>query len=197
MASEEDPPHFMPNRSASHKPNKTTRGVERKGSKRKRLPPPTLNVLLQQLNRAKNIGNATNTTDNVPQGISDIQTVLGRGPEYRPILSTPGSPNLPMVTQSLFTVSKCQGCPNAINSKTLRAPNDLLIRLQAVRPYMDQRTTYWVDKIGNIYFHLNMACLQKFDPILKEEHLSMTSATSQDSWASWSTSSKTLKMTYR
>ena len=110
MASEEDPPHFMPNRSASHKPNKKTRGVEGKGSKRKRLPPPTLNVLLQQLNRAKNIGNATNTTDNVPQGISDIQTVLGRGPEYRPVRpipSTPGSPNPPMVTQSLFTVSKC------------------------------------------------------------------------------------------
>ena len=81
MASEKDPPHFMPNRSTSHKPNKKTRGVEGKGSKRKRLPPPTLNVLLQQLNRAKNISNATNTTDNVPQGISDIQTVLGRGPE--------------------------------------------------------------------------------------------------------------------
>ena len=44
MASEEDPPHFMPNRSASHKPNKKTRGVEGKGSKRKRLPPPTLRV---------------------------------------------------------------------------------------------------------------------------------------------------------
>ena len=178
MASEEDPPHFMPNRSASHKPSKKTRGVEGKGSKRKRLPPPTLNVLLQQLNRAKNIGNESNTTDNVPQGISDIQTVLGRGPEYRPVRpipSTPASPNPPMVTQSLFTVSKCQGCPNAINSKTLRPPNDLLIRIRAVRPYMDQRTKYWVDKIGNIYFHLNMACLQKFDPTLKEDHLSMTS----------------------
>ena len=109
----------------------------------------------------------------MPQGISDIQTVLGREPEYRPVRpipSTPASPNPPMVTQSLFTVSKCQGYPNAINSKTLRPPNDLLIRIRAVRPYMDQRTKYWVDKIGNIYFHLNMACLQKFDPTLKEEH---------------------------
>ena len=178
MASKEDPPHFMPNRSASHKPRKKTKGIEGKGRKRKSLPPPTLNVLLQQLNRAKNIGNATDTTDDVPQGITDIQTVLGRGPEYRPVRSipsTPGSPNPPMVTKSLFTVSKCQRCPNAIKSKTLRPPYDLLIRLRAVRPYMDQRTKYWVDKIGNIYFHLNMACLQKFDPTLKEEHLSMTS----------------------
>ena len=34
MASEEDPSHFMPNRSASDKPNKKTRGVEGKGRKR-------------------------------------------------------------------------------------------------------------------------------------------------------------------
>ena len=83
------------------------------------------------------MGNATNTTDNVHQGITDIQTVFWRGPEYTPVRlipSTPGSPNPPMVTQRLFTVSKCQGSPNGINSKTLRPSNDLLIRLGAVRP---------------------------------------------------------------
>ena len=177
MASEDDPPHFMPNRNARHKPSKKTKGVEGKGRKRKSLPPPTLNVLLEQLNRAKNIGSATNTIDNVAQEINDIQPVLGRGPEYRPVRpipSTPASPNPPMVTQSLFTVSKCQGCPNDINSKTLKPPNDLLIRLRAVRPYMDQRTKYWVDKVANVYFHLNMACLQTFDPSLNEENLTMT-----------------------
>ena len=133
--------------------------------------------LLEQLNRAKNIGSATDTIDNVAQEINDIQPVLGRGPEYRPVRpipSTPASPNPPMVTQSLFTVSKCQGCPNDINSKTLKPPNDLLIRLRAVRPYMDQRTKYWVDKVANVYFHLNMACLQTFDPSLNEENLTMT-----------------------
>ena len=39
---------------------------------------------------------------------------------------------------------------------------------------MDQRTKYWVDKVANVYFHLNMACLQNFDPSLNEENLTMT-----------------------
>ena len=43
-----------------------------------------------------------------------------------------------------------------------------------VRPYRDPGTNYWHDKIANGYFHLNMACLQKFNPTLKVEHFTMT-----------------------
>ena len=42
------------------------------------------------------------------------------------------------------------------------------------RPYRDPRTNYWHDKIANSYFHLNIECLQKFNPTLSVEDLTMT-----------------------
>ena len=53
-------------------------------------------------------------------------------------------------------------------------PNDLLFKLKAVRPYMEPRTRYWIDRVANVYFYLNMTCLQKFDPTLKLEDITMT-----------------------
>ena len=102
--------------------------------------------------------------------------VLGSGPEprkVRPIKSTPEFPNPPYVVHSLYNVSRCQGCPEKINS-SLPAPHDLFFRMKAVRPYQNKETLVWHDKVANAYFHLNTKCLQKFDPNLKLEDITMT-----------------------
>ena len=103
--------------------------------------------------------------------------LLGSGPEprpVRPIPSTPSFPNPPLVSQVLFSVTVCQGCPVEIDSRNLRPPHDLVIKMLMVRPYRDPRTFYYTDKVSNGYFHLNIACLQKFNLALKVEDLTMT-----------------------
>ena len=32
----------------------------------------------------------------------------------------------------------------------------------------------WHDKVSNVYFHLNLGCLNKFDPTLNAEEITMT-----------------------
>ena len=171
-----NPPYFIPNRGAQHKPKKGRKGVEGQGRK-KSVVAPTLNTILDKLNKAKNLA-AGNVAKEVPAPIDEEdQVVLGSGPEpraVRPIPSTASHPNPPCVTEVLFTVTVCQGCPNEINSRSLTPPHNLVIRIRAIRPYMDPRTRIWHDKIGNAYFHLNMQCLQKFNPALKVEDLTMT-----------------------
>ena len=173
---EANPPYFLPNRGAQHKPKRNRKGVEGKGRK-KSLVAPTLNSIMEKLNQAKGIVTG-NIAQEVPCPIDGgDQVLLGSGPEprpVRPIPSTPSNPNPPLVTEVIFTVTVCQGCPNEINSRSLTPPHNLLIRMRAIRPYMDPRTRIWHDKIGNAYFHLDVQCLQKFNPALKVEDLTMT-----------------------
>ena len=117
--------------------------------------------------------------DNVAQdNVSPLgELLLGSGLEprpVRPVPPTPAFPNPPLVSQVLFTVTVCQGCPNQIDSRNFVPPNDLLIKMMMIRPYRDPRTNYWHDKISNGYFHLNIACLQKFNPTLSVEDMTMT-----------------------
>ena len=172
-----NPPHFLRNSGAKHKSRKNQKGVEGKVAgrgRKKSITPPTLSAILQKLNQAKGVNVDNVAQDNVsPLG----EFLLGSGPEprpVRPVPPTPSFPNPPLVSQVLFTVTVCQGCPNQIDSRNLVPPNDLLIKMMMVRPYRDSRTNYWHDKISNGYFHLNIACLQKFNPTLSVEDLTMT-----------------------
>ena len=178
-ASEADPPYFMPSRGSKHKPGKRTKTVEGKSVRRRSAPPPTLNALLDKLTAVKKGGTQGNVSQEatVPQDEHAGAVVLGSGPEprpVRPIKSTESFPNPPLITQAFLTISVCHGCPKAINSQGVGPPNDLLFKLKAVRPYMEPRTRYWIDRVANVYFHLNMTCLQKFDPTLKLEDITMT-----------------------
>ena len=133
-----------------------------------------MSAILQKLIQAKGVN-----VDNVVQAtVSPLgELVFGSGPEPRPVKPVPPTssfPNPPLVSLVLFTVTVCQGCPNEIDSRNLVPPNDLLIKMMMVRPYRDPRTNYWHDKISNGYFHLNIACLQKFNPTLSVEDLTMT-----------------------
>ena len=174
---EANPPYFLPNSSARHKPGKKQQGVEGRvagRSKKKSITPPTLSAILEKLNQAKGVN-----VSNVDQGSSFPlgEVLLGSGPEprpVRPIPSTPSFPNPPLVSQVLFSVTVCQGCPIEIDSRNLLPLHDLVIKMQMVRPYRDPRTYYYNDRVANGYFHLNMNCLKKFDPDLKVEDLTMT-----------------------
>ena len=137
---------------------------------------PTLDSLLDKLNRVKRIerGEPVEEVAQVQPEESNVP-VLGSRPEprkVRPIKSTHEFPNPPYVVHSLYNVSQCQGCPEKINS-TLPAPNDLFFRMKAIRPFQNKETLMWHDKVANAYFHLKTACLQKFDPNLKLEDITM------------------------
>ena len=105
-----NPPHFLPNSGAKHKPRKNQKGVEGKVAgrgRKKSITPPTLSAILQKLNQAKGVN-----VDNVAQAnVSPLgELLLGSGPEprpVRPVPATPAFPNPPLVSQVLFTVTVC------------------------------------------------------------------------------------------
>ena len=89
---EENPEFFIPGKEAGHKPTKKTKGVEGKSirgrgqGRGKPKETPTLDSLLQKLNRAKQIerGEAIEEQEE-PQGEESNIPVLGSGPEPRKV----------------------------------------------------------------------------------------------------------------
>ena len=184
MEYQDNPQYFIPNKRAKHKPTKKTNDPEgRKVTSKKRKvcnsSPITLNVLLEKLNRARAIDNKAAPVEEAPQEEQTGMPVLSSGPEPRPvkyIKSTKEFPNPPRVTQSqvVFNISKCQGCPNKIDIKKMKAPHDLLFKIQAIRPYPDHNTHIWHDRIANAYCHLKEECLKKHNPEVRMEEITMT-----------------------
>ena len=102
-----------------------------------------------------------------PQTLTGMP-VLWQGPEprkVRPIKSTEQFPNPPCIVQNLINVSVCQGCPKKIDL-TLPPPNDMFIRMKGIRPHKDKDTLMWIDQVKNIYLHLSLECIKKFDPTM-------------------------------
>ena len=171
IESEENPEFFIPGKEAGHKLTKKTKGVEGKsihGRGRGRVKPketPTLDSLLQKLNRAKQIekGEVIEEEQGEPLGEESNVPVLGSGRERRkvqPIMSTEQYPNPPHVVHSFFIVSQCQGCPEKINS-TMPPPHDIFFQMKAIHPYQNKESLMWIDKVANVYFHLNTKCSKR------------------------------------
>ena len=79
---EANPPYFLPNRGAQHKPKRNRKGVEGKGRK-KSLVAPTLNSIMEKLNKAKGIVTG-NIAQEVPCPIDGgDQVLLGSGPRAK------------------------------------------------------------------------------------------------------------------
>ena len=72
-----------------------------------------------------------------------------------------------------FNVSRCQGCPEKINS-TMPPPHDIFFWMKGIHPYQNKESLMWIDKVSNVYFHLNTKCLKKFDPKLNLQKITMT-----------------------
>ena len=164
MDGQANPPVFRPAHSSCHKPKKKGKGVE--GSAQVRQPE-KLSTLLQKLNQAKGINSSQQEG---PQESNPEQPVLGRGPEPRQNRPLPNEK--PFVSKIVSGVSVCQGCPTKIDKK--KAPNDLVIKLKAIRPYRETRTKMWVDRIANIYFHLQFECVKNFNKNLDIEDIRIT-----------------------
>ena len=140
-ASEKDPDYFIHNRAAKHKPGKRTKTTEGKKN-HKDTPVPTLKQLLETLNKAKRISTEEGqepviADEDQPAGLTG--PVMGSGPEPRPVRVIPSTddiPNSPYVTTCLYNISKCHGYPAPIQSLkwNLKAPNNLLLKLKAIRP---------------------------------------------------------------
>ena len=181
-ASEKDPDYFRPNRAAKHKPGKGIKTTEGK-KKYKDTPVPFMDQFLENLSKVNRISTEEEGQEHViadeDQPAAPTGPVLGLGPEPRPVRFTPStddSPNPSYVTTSLYNISKCHGCFAPIQSldRKLKAPNDLLFKLKAIRPYKDTRTHLWHDEIGNIYFHFKLDCLQNCNCEIKVESITMT-----------------------
>ena len=179
--SKENPEYFIPGGKSGHKPSKKMKGVEGKTlsgkghGKGKARQPPTLNELLEKLNRAKKIESGEADVDPEPEE-EDGLPKLGESPEHRPtrpIKSTEQFPNPPWIVHALFNVSVCQGCPKWINSAS-RAPYDIFFWLKAIRPYQDPDTLMYKDRIANGYLHLDLKCLAYFDKNIKVEDIRIT-----------------------
>ena len=120
------------------------------------------------------------TSQPVPQNTDPRQPILGKGPEPRP--NRPLPDEKPFVQKIVGGVSVCQGCPTPIS--TMAAPNDLVFRMTAIRPYREKQTRVWVDRVANIYFHLELQCVQNFNKdislddvrIMQEEFTKLTEA---------------------
>ena len=182
--SEEIPEYFIPGGKAGHKPSKKGKGVQGKTlsakghGKGKARQPPTLNELLEKLNRAKRIESGEADVQDVdPEPKEDDgRPKLGEGPEpqlTRPINSTEQFLNPPWIVHALFNVSVCQGCPKWINSAS-RAPHDMFFQIKAIRPYQYPDTLMYIDRVANGYLHLNLKCLENFDKSIQVENIHMT-----------------------
>ena len=184
MDYENDPEYFIPNKRAKHKPSKKGnlegKNFKRKSSAATAPRPETLNEILEKLIRARSIDNGeAPPTAEPPQQEESGFPVLSSGPEPRPvkhIRSTKDFPNPPTITQAnvCFNISKCQGCPQKIDIQNMKAPQDLLFKIQAIRPYLDKHTNIWKDKIANAYCHLSQDCLQKHNPDARMEDITIT-----------------------
>ena len=164
MEGQQNPPVFRPANSARHKPKKKGKGVEGSAPPQVRQPL-TLSTLLERLNQAKQV-----SAQPVPQQTNPGQPVLGRGPEPRPVRPLPNEK--PFVQKIVGGVSVCQGCPTKISKQA--PPNNLVLKLVAIRPYREKSTKVWVDRIANIYFHLELQCVQNFNKDLNLEDLRIT-----------------------
>ena len=96
--------------------------------------------------------------------------MLGKGPEPRP--NRPLPDEKPFAQKIVGGVSVCQGCPSPISTKPV--PNDLVFKMLAIRPYRDRRTSLWVDRVANIYFHLEFQCVQNFNKDLTLDDIRIT-----------------------
>ena len=153
MEGQQNPPVFRPASSAHHKPKKKGKGVEGSAPPQLRRPL-TLSALLERLTKAKQV-----SAQPVPQNTNPRKPVLGKGPKPRPKRPLPDKK--PYVQKIVGGVSVCQGCPTPISTQP--APNNLVFRMVAIRPYRDKHTKLWVDRIANIYFHLELQCVQNFN----------------------------------
>ena len=155
MEGQQNPPVFRPANSMCHKPKKKGKGVEGSAPVPPQVRQPlTLSTLLERLTQAKQV-----SAQPVPQERNPGQPVLGKGPEPRP--NRPLQNEKPFVQKIVGGVSVCQGCPTKISKQP--TPNDLVFKLVAIRPYREKSTKLWVDRIANIYFHLELQCLQNFN----------------------------------
>ena len=166
MEGQQNPPVFRPANSTCHKPKKKGKGVEGSAPVPPQVRQPlTLSTLLERLTQAKQV-----SAQPVPQERNPGQPVLGKGPEPRPNRPLPNEK--PFVQKIVGGVSVCQGCPTKISKQP--APNDLVFKLVAIQPYREKSTKLWVDRIANIYFHLELQCLQNFNKDLNLQDIRIT-----------------------
>ncbi|MCG8623205.1 MAG: hypothetical protein MJE68_14565, partial [Proteobacteria bacterium] len=167
MESLANPPTFRPGNKSRHKPKKKGKGLEGTVPVNVSRRPQTLSLLLEKLTAAKGVN--TLQPEEVPQEIGE-QALLGKGPEPRQIRPLPNEK--PFVMKMPGGVSVCQGCPTKIDKKN--EPHNLVFKLRAIRPYKEAHTKLWVDRIANIYFHLNFECVKNLARNLKVEDVRIT-----------------------
>ena len=47
-------------------------------------------------------------------------------------------------------------------------------RMKSIQPYKDKDMLMWIDQVKNIYLHLSLECMKKFDPTMDIATVTMT-----------------------
>ena len=87
------------------------------------------------------------------------------GGRVRPVTDRP---NPPVAIEMVGFIRKCCGCNSDFKKEEMLAAPDLIFKMLANRPYERIRGSgIWQDKEAYAYFHLDMNCLRRHNPVLR------------------------------
>lgn len=80
----------------------------------------------------------------------------------RDVIQYSAKRNKPQVVLFLgLNISRCRGCLHKIDRKLYPAPTDLVFRMEALRKFKCPKTGTLKQQWSNVYFHLDVCCLQQ------------------------------------
>ena len=92
---------------------------------------------------------------------------------YTPLRSTHQN-NPPFVMLYKRKCYKCLECDTWGAKKDNPHPHDLIFTLKASCPYVHLMTQEWIHLERNVFFHLNIKCLQKHDHTMEMHMVTIT-----------------------
>ena len=67
-------------------------------------------------------------------------------------------------------VNKCKGCGKSITRQELQYPNNMVFCQGGPSGFYNLKTDKYIEKEGNIHFHVNIKCLQEKRIAIEEQH---------------------------
>ena len=83
-------------------------------------------------------------------------------------------PNPPVIVSTIGTsIRLCKGCGCAISKKQIKPPNNFVFRRKGVVGFFNKDRNQYIEKAGNIHFHLRIGCLRKHDDTVELKDIIM------------------------
>ena len=89
----------------------------------------------------------------------------------------PGESVPEVVLMAALGIRRCHGCKGQILKQNCQSPKHLVFQMQALQIWRTKGWEDWQQCYGNVYFHLNISCLQLHNNKLTIEHVTMAADT--------------------